>query len=105
MAIDERQRQSVMLQAEANTISMASNHSPEIAGALSRALVDGHVNGMIRLEGARSAAEYLFRVADRAAGEVLDTTGYQPRKPFDPGPLTLRRAPWWDRLSYSWGLV
>lgn len=105
MAIDERQRQSVMLQAEANTIQMASNNTPEIGCALARALVDGHVNGMLRLEGAKPTAEYLFAVADRAAGKVLTSTSYAPRAPFDPGPLTLRRVPWWDRLTYSWGLV
>lgn len=71
-----KDRRNIMLQNEGGLIGCAGHHSDEFACAFARAEIDGKVNAMIRLQGAQKTAEYLFAVADRAAGAIKEPTRY-----------------------------
>jgi hypothetical protein len=104
--LPEPQRQSLMFANEGQVLQNAANSNVQVAVDAARAMIDGSVNGIIRLEGAKSAAEFLFALSDRAVSGVRGETPRPPSiEPFDPGKLKPKRAPWYERFTYSYGLA
>lgn len=108
MEISDANRRHFMLSNEAQVIQNAASATPTVACEVARASVDGIVNGMLRLEGPQQTSEFLFRLADRAAGDLLKPTEIKapPRgEPIDFGPLRLKAMPWWERPTYATGFA
>jgi hypothetical protein len=94
-----------MLSNEATVINNAANNDAETAVDVAQGVIDGCANGMVRLQGLKPTAEFLFALADRVVGGVLQPTENKRSEPFDPGPLKLKPPPWWERAPYAWGVM
>lgn len=105
MSANSTRRRSFMLANEATVINNAANNDAETAIDVAQGVIDGCANGMVRLQGLKPTAEYLFALADRVVGGVLQPTEHAARPPFDPGPLKLKPRPWWERAGYATGIA
>jgi hypothetical protein len=108
MEINDANRRHFMLTNEAQVIQNAASATPGTACEVARACVDGIVNGMLRLEGPKPTSEFLFRLADRAAGDLLKPTEIKPPargEPIDFGAIRIKAPQWWERLTYATGFV
>jgi hypothetical protein len=105
VAVVSTRRHQFMLSNEAFVINNAANADAETAVDVAQGVIDGCANGMVRLQGLKPTAEFLFALADRVVGGVLQPTESKISEPFDPGPLKLKPLPWWERAPYAWGVM
>jgi hypothetical protein len=67
----------VVMSNEGQVLALAGNAGREHAGEIARAIVDGTMNAMIRMEGREATASFAFLVADRVAGGVRAPTDFR----------------------------
>lgn len=63
-------RRSMMLQQESLILARAGQCCDRCAVAGAKGVIDGAVNAMIRLHGAKAAAEFMFALSDRVVSGV-----------------------------------
>ena len=113
--LDETTRQRIMIQQEgAILVSVGVYSEPAVACEIARCQLDGITNALIRMQGAKETAAFVFALSDRVAGGVRDVTDYMP--PFLGGEPTVLEAqlidasplPRWRNLpwtGFSYGFV
>lgn len=113
--LDETTRQRIMIQQEGAILASVGAYSePAVACEIARCQLDGITNALIRMQGAKETAAFVFALSDRVAGGVRDVTDYMP--PFLGGEPTVLEAqlidvsplPAWRNLSwtgFSYGFV
>jgi hypothetical protein len=67
-------RRNSMLFHEGQVIQSAGHHGSDHAAHMARAVVDGVMNALIRLDGAEETAKYAFALADRVVGRLKEPT-------------------------------
>lgn len=73
--LDEATRQRIMLQQEGAILASVGSYSePSIACEIARCQLDGISNALIRMQGAKETAHFVFALSDRVAGGVRDVT-------------------------------
>lgn len=73
--LDEATRQRIMLQQEGAVLASVGAYSePSIACEIARCQLDGISNALIRMQGAKETAHFVFALSDRVAGGVRDVT-------------------------------
>ena len=113
--LDETTRQRIMIQQEGAILASVGAYSePAVACEIARCQLDGITNALIRMQGAKETAAFVFALSDRVAGGVRDVTDYIP--PFLGGEPTVLEAqlidasplPRWRNLpwtGFSYGFV
>ena len=113
--LDETTRQRIMIQQEGAILASVGAYSePAVACEIARCQLDGISNALIRMQGAKETAHFVFALSDRVAGGVRDVTDYMP--PFLGGEPTVLEArlidasplPRWRSLpwtGFSYGFV
>lgn len=75
--LDEATRQRIMLQQEGVVLSSVGTYSDAaIACEIARCQLDGISNALIRMQGAKETASFVFALSDRVAGGVRDVTDH-----------------------------
>lgn len=75
--LDEATRQRIMLQQEGVVLSSVGTYSDAaIACEIARCRLDGISNALIRMQGAKETASFVFALSDRVAGGVRDVTDH-----------------------------
>jgi hypothetical protein len=59
------QKNQVVLAHEGQVLALAGGHGAEHAGAITRCMIDGAMNGLLRIEGREAATVFAFAVCDR----------------------------------------
>lgn len=77
--LDETTRQRIMLQQEGTVLASVGSYSdPSITCEIARCQLDGITNALIRMQGAKETASFVFALSDRVSGGVRDVTDYCP---------------------------
>lgn len=77
--LSQTERELIVLQNEGSILHSCVHHGGKSrAGQVARAVVDGVMNALIRLEGSKEAAAFAFVLADRVAGGVRAPTAQAP---------------------------
>lgn len=73
--LDEATRQRIMLQREGAILASVGSYSESsITCEIARCQLDGITNALIRMQGAKETAHFVFALSDRVAGGVRDVT-------------------------------
>ena len=59
------QKNQVVLAHEGQVLALAGGHGAEHAGAITRCMIDGAMNGLLRIEGREAATVFAYAVCDR----------------------------------------
>lgn len=112
MSLPSQLRRQVILASEAAIIKGAADTNDACSIEAAQCQIDGMFNAMVRLRGAREAAEYAFALSDRVASglpEPVDFRATEPvpaiapvAAPAEPPTAALSRARRWP--VYLWGL-
>ena len=106
----EDQRRSLIVQCEGHCLSHAGNgFGTDHAADIARCVIDGWMNGLVRIEGEEEAAKYAFALADRIVNRAIKITAYTaPAALMPPTPPPPMRPMGWRRLAREallpWGL-
>jgi len=73
MANDEARTQAV-IHFEGHTLAFAGQHGLAVGREHAQCVIDGAANALVRMDGAKEAATYLYAVADRIVGGVREPT-------------------------------
>ena len=77
--LDETTRQRIMLQQEGAVLaSVGSYNDASVTCEIARCQLDGITNALIRIQGAKETASFVFALSDRVAGGVRDVTDCMP---------------------------
>lgn len=73
--LDEATRQRIMIQQEGTILASVGSYSEaSITCEIARCQIDGIANALIRMQGAKETAQFVFALSDRVAGGVRDMT-------------------------------
>lgn len=73
--LDEATRQRIMLQQEGAVLaSVGSYNDARVTCEIARCQMDGIANALIRMQGAKETASFVFALSDRVSGGVRDVT-------------------------------
>ena len=106
--LDEATRQRIMMQQEGTILASVGSYSDASTTCeIARCQLDGITNALIRMQGAKETAAFVFALSDRVAGGVRDVTDYMP--PFLGGEPTVLEAqlieasplPAWRKLPWT----
>lgn len=78
MTLPDHLRRQVMLASEATVIKGASDTNDSMSIEVAQCQIDGMLNAMVRLRGAREAAEFIFALSDRVVGGLPTMTDFKP---------------------------
>lgn len=76
--LDETTRQRMLQQEGAILASVGSYSDASITCEIAQCQLDGITNALIRMQGARRTASFVFALSDRVSGGVRDVTDYMP---------------------------
>lgn len=100
----EQQRQALIIQCEGNCLSHVGNgFGTDHAADIARAVIDGWMNGLVRMEGEEAAARYACALADRVVNRAIKVTAYTApaalMPPIPPVPPPTKPPMGWRRLA------
>lgn len=70
----DEQRKAIVIQCEGNCLGNVNHATVEHASDVARAVIDGWMNGLVRMEGEEMAAKYAFALADRVVNRAIKVT-------------------------------
>lgn len=77
--LDETTRQRIMLQQEGAILASVGSYSDaSVTCEIARCQLDGITNALIRIQGSKETASFVFALSDRVAGGVRDVTDCPP---------------------------
>lgn len=92
--LDQEQRTTIILHQEGAILANVSNCGADVACEVACCQIDGIANAMIRIQGAKDTAHFVFALSDRVAGGVRDETDFVPRFLLDkPTPKDVEPVP------------
>lgn len=102
--LDEENRQRITLHQEGLVLANAGNCGASSACEVAQCQMDGIANALIRIQGAKQTAMFVFALSDRVSGGVRDVTDCFPQlAPLVvdvPPPLEKKRLP-----DFAWGFL